>query len=121
MRDACELWNTSTLFDRDQIEQQLATGSVKRHEAELVNDGHAHTEKLLLHSDELSAAAGFNWLAHEIGGPAKEHALFPFRRFDAESEIGFAGTDRAGADGTVGRRFVETRPSAWPYLPISCS
>ena len=89
----------------DQIKEQLATGAVKRHEAELVDDERVHAEEPLLQSGELAAVAGFNQLPHEIGSPREEDASFLFQslRPRVRSRDGFCPcrSGRRGSDSPV--------------------
>ena len=89
---------------REQIEEQLAAGPVKRDEAELVDDQDIDEQEPALQAPELARVAGFEQQADEIGGPREEHAAFDLRRFEAERDrqVRLAGADRAGEDQILG-------------------
>jgi hypothetical protein len=68
-------------------------------EAQLVDDEHVDAEQPLLETRELTGIAGFQQLAHEVGGASEKHAAFLLRGFRAKDvEDQCEARDWASAD-----------------------
>jgi hypothetical protein len=88
----------------DEIEEELATGTVERDEAELVDDQELDVVEATMQPRELAMIACLDERADEIGGACEEDAATAACRFDAESdrEVGLSRPDRPSEDQILG-------------------
>ena len=88
----------------EQVEEQLATSTLERHEAQLVYNQQRDLLVALLQVSECAFVTCLDEVLHQVSGAGEKHPITPARGFYAQRncEHRFAGADGTGDDYRLG-------------------